>query len=104
MYRIVVKTKQNLRKCEVRKDSMKIKINDSIAIEVADTYLYKISVKGFPYPVLWSEEYAKQQAGWATEIDSKNPKSVTLTGDVTERIYKAIKAIKALVKCGELEA
>ena len=83
---------------------MKIKINDSIAIEVADTYLYRIKIAGFQYDVMWSEEYAKQQAGWATEIDKNNPKSITLTGDVTEKIYKAIKAIKALVKCGELVA
>ena len=81
---------------------MKIKINSSVSIEVADTYLYKIKIEGFPFPVMWSEEYAKEHAGIATDIDVKNPKAPTLTGDLTEKIYKTIKAIKALVKCGEI--
>ena len=81
---------------------MKLKINESISIEVADTYLYQINIVGCPHKVLWSEEYAKQQAGFATSVDAKNPNAPVLTGHITKDIYKAIKAIKALVKCGEL--
>ena len=83
---------------------MKIKINDSIAIEVADTYLYKISFAGYKYDILWSEEYAKEQAGYLTYVDTKNENAPAFTPDVTKKIYKAIKAIKAIVKCGELVA
>ena len=81
---------------------MKIKINEQVSIEVADTYLYQINIEGYPHKVLWSEEYAKERSGLGTSVDTINPNFAILTGDETKKIYKAIKAIKALVKCGEL--
>lgn len=81
---------------------MKIKINSSVSIEVADTYLYKINREGYPFPIMWSEEYAKERNGKHTWIDDKC--SFFFTESDTKKIYKAIKAIKALVKCGEIVA
>lgn len=81
---------------------MKIKINNRLTIEVADTYFYKIKFEGYKYDILWSEEYAKERNGKHTRVDDKCP--IFFTESDTKKIYKAIKAIKALVKCGELVA
>ena len=81
---------------------MKIKINSRVTMEVADTYLYKMNVEGYQYPVMWSEEYAKERNGKHTWIDDKC--SFFFTESDTKKIYKAIKAIKALVQCGEIVA
>ena len=81
---------------------MEIKINEQVSIEVADTYLYTIHFEGYPYKILWSEEYAKERAGYLTYVDTKNPNAPAFTPDVTKKIYKTIKAIKAFVKCGQI--
>ena len=83
---------------------MKIKINNEVSIVVADTYLYSIQIEGYPFKVMWSEEYAKEVAGDSAFVDKHNQQSPLLDGDTTKKIYKAIKAIKALVKCGEIVA
>ena len=81
---------------------MEIKINEQVSIEVADTYLYRIKVEGYPFKVMWSEEYAKEVAGDSAFVDKHNQQSPLLDADTTKKIYKAIKAIKALVQCGEI--
>ena len=73
-----------------------------VSIEIADTYLYSIKIKGYPHKVLWSEEYAKEHAGYIAWVDLNNKDAPIIQPDTTKKIYKAIKAIKALAKCGEL--
>lgn len=80
---------------------MKIRINNEVSIEIAGTYLYSIQIEGYPFKVLWSEEYAKEVAGDSAFADKHNQQSPLLDADTTKKIYKAIKAIKALAKCGE---
>lgn len=78
---------------------MEIRINNAVSIEIADTYLYRIKREGYPYPIMWSEEYAKERNGKHTWLDDKC--SFFFTESDTKKIYKAIKAIKALAECGE---
>ena len=78
---------------------MEIRINNRVSIEIADTYLYNLKVEGYPHKVLWSEEYAKERSGKHTWIDDKC--SFFFTESDTKKIYKAIKAMKALAQCGE---
>jgi hypothetical protein len=80
---------------------MEIRINNAVSIEIADTYLYNLKIEGYPHKVLWSEEYAKEQAGQMVWIDSKDKNAPIIQADTTKKIYKAIKAIKALAQCGE---
>ena len=80
---------------------MEIRINNAVSIEIADTYLYSIRIEGYPFKVMWSEEYAKEVVGDSAFVDKHNQQSPLLDADTTKKIYKAIKAIKALAQCGE---
>lgn len=82
---------------------MEIRINNAVSIEIADTSLYSLKIDGYTnsHKILWSEEYAKEHAGYMVWVDSKDKDAPIIQADTTKKIYKAIKAIKALAQCGE---